>query len=102
MGKELESAKQLIGSEIDPDTLREAVTEAAIRPEQFEAEYPGMTAGHMYIKAEAFVAVLEMAKFIGRVLQWNRKGRLVIEYDPEKAKFTLAAIRIDDAAVAEE
>ena len=92
------NAKQLIGCEIDPDALETVVSEAMIRPDKFKAEHPGMEASSVYVRTDYFVAFLEIAKLIGRVLQWNRKGRLVLDYDPKKAKFTLAAIREGDVS----
>ena len=41
----------------------------------------------MSIKNEVFIALLEMASAISAGLDWEKKGRIVLEYDPQAKRF---------------
>lgn len=47
----------------------------------------------MSIKNEVFVALLEMASAISAGLDWDKKGRIVLEYDPSARRFEVVTFQ---------
>lgn len=46
--------------------------------------------GRVYISSNEFVIFREIAKMIARGTEWNKKARIVLEYDPQMEKMTIA------------
>lgn len=44
---------------------------------------------HFGMKSESFVGVLELVRAISDGVRWDKKCRVVVEYDPEKEKVSV-------------
>lgn len=82
---------------IDTENISRQILEKELHPDKFKEAYPKMEAASLNINNKVFVALYEMASLIARVTHWSAKSRIVIEYDPEKAKFDVIAVRQGDA-----
>lgn len=57
--------------------------------EPFPDEWVVLPTRQLYVSANAFTAFLELARTIANGLEWNKKARIVLEYDPGQSKFTV-------------
>ena len=69
---------------IDPEKLNES----AVNHEQNEAA----VVNKRWIKAEAFIAIWDLARLIAEGTHFQKKSRIVLEYDPQVEKFSVVTI----------
>lgn len=78
---------------IDPVALGKAKAELLGNPYEFIQGKKVVPTGIASIHANVFVAFLELAGDIYAGLDWNKKGRIVVEYNPQEPKFQVATFQ---------
>ena len=73
----------LCGMEIDPDAVSNLWRDCISDPCEFTKGKKVIPVTRFRASQRAFIALIELAKAIGTGLQWNKKGRIVLEYDPQ-------------------
>lgn len=74
---------------INPEELNDEA-----RKESFQGceKSIGRTINRRWVKAEAFIAIWDLAKLISEGMSFEKKSRIVLEYDPECGKFAVVTI----------
>ena len=79
-----EKANPVLVMPIDPEKLNES----AVNHEQNEAA----VVNKRWIKAEAFIAIWDLARLIAEGTHFQKKSRIVLEYDPQVERFSVVTI----------
>ena len=65
-------------------------------------DYPGQSVvvptNHISVRSEVFVVLREMARMIVNGTEWNKKARIVLEYDPQCQKTEIKTFMERDEA----
>ena len=82
---------------INPHALHE------IREQWNPRDYPGETVvvptASFAAKADTFVLLREIARMIVTGTEWNKKARIVLEYDPQAEKLEIKTFMERDEAI---
>lgn len=78
---------------INPKTLRDMKCELLAQPYEFIEGKRVVPTRIASIHANVFLAFLELAGDIYSGLDWRKKGRIVVEYDPQEKKFQVATFQ---------
>lgn len=54
--------------------------------------------GHVTLNSNMFVVLREIARLIVRGSEWNKKSRIVLEYDPQQEKMRITTFMTADEA----
>lgn len=78
---------------IEPAELGKMQAKMGFDPDRFIEGKKVIPTQFLSIKSEVFIAFLELAGAIYSGLDWNRKGRIVVEYDPREKKFEVVTFQ---------
>lgn len=88
--------KNICNIPINPEALHE------IRERWDPGDFPGDTAvvptASVAAKADTFVLLREIARVIVNGTEWNKKARIVLEYDPQAEKLEIKTFMERDEA----
>ena len=82
-----------IDEEINPARMNETIDNALLHPEQFEEEHPKAEVMRTGAKAKYFAIFFELMRKIANCIEWNKKARIVVEYDPRQRMFSVAVVK---------
>ena len=52
--------------------------------------------GHSSVRSEVFIAIWDMMETIVKGVDWQKKARIVLEYDPQERKMELTTYQTTD------
>lgn len=78
---------------IDTEAIRKMKIDLACNPYGFIEGKKTIPTRISTIRSSAFIGILEMAECIYEGLDWDKKGRIVVEYDPQNKKFEVATFQ---------
>lgn len=81
--------KEFCNIPINPADWPSLLSERERDRDAFAETHPVSPTRHIYIRSEAFVAIYELARAIAEGAAWNKKARIVLEYDPQAAKMPI-------------
>lgn len=88
-------AAEIFQVPIDPEKMNQL----ARRVDEADTQkWPCVPTDRVYIPSSCFVVFREIAKMIIRGTAWNKKARIVLEYDPQDAKMSIVTFMEPDAA----
>lgn len=87
------TVEELCSMPIEPGRFRNMKAELHADPDRFIEGKKVIPTQIATIDTKAFVAFLELAGDIYAGLDWSKKGRIVVEYDPQDKKFSVATFQ---------
>ena len=88
-------AAEIFQVPIDPEKMNQLARRAN---EADTKEWSCIPTDRVYIPSNFFVVIREIAKMIVEGTVWNKKARVVLEYDPQDAKMSIVTFMEPDAA----
>ena len=74
---------------ISPDDMRRVYVSHDANPEKFRSEHIICPTGHVSINSKLFVMLLETMRSIVDATDWDKRTRIVLEYDPRVEKMNI-------------
>ncbi len=81
--------KELCDIPINPSDEPEMIFHREKDREAFAKEHPVSPTRRISIRSEAFVVIRELARAIVEGAAWDKKARIVLEYDPQAEKMPI-------------
>lgn len=78
---------------INPKALSDMKAELSFDPDRFIEGKKVIPTQVLSINSHVFIAFIELAGSLYAGLDWNKKGRIVVEYDPRDRKFEVATFQ---------
>ena len=83
---------------IDPDKMRRDYIDVNIKKKVVPDDTACVPTGSVYMSSNYFIVLREIADAIVKGTVWNKKARIVLEYDPLEPKMTLTTFMEPDEA----
>ena len=68
-------------------------------PKEFPGDSPIVPTDAMSMRSEVFVLLRELARMFYNGTEWNKKARIVLEYDPDKPKVQIRTFMERDEVI---
>ena len=81
--------KEIYDVPIDAEAARESIKKFHIDREGFGRKHPTIPTGHVSLSSNAFPAMLTVIQQIVQGTRWDKKARVVLEYDPQAEKMEI-------------
>lgn len=81
--------KGLCDIPIDAEAAKESIRKFHIDREGFERKHPTIPTGHVSVSSNAFPVMLAAMQQIVQGTRWDKKARIVLEYDPQAEKMEI-------------
>ena len=88
--------KELCDIPINPTDNTKMVIEADLHRESFAKEHLVTPTRHINVRSVAFIVIRELARAIANGTDWNKKARIVLEYDPQAEKMPITIFMESD------
>lgn len=83
---------------IDPDKMQKDYVDVNIKRMVVPDDTACVPTSSVYTSSNYFVVLREIANAIVKGTVWNKKARIVLEYDPQDAKMAIVTFMEPDAA----
>ncbi len=85
---------------IDPEQLYADCVEAMVYPLEHADRHANVITAKTSLPANnAFLVIREVARVIYKGTQWDKKARIVLEYDPQEEKLTVCSMMAGNEAL---
>lgn len=86
-----------IETPIDPEAL--GLMRPLWNPKEFPGDSPIVPTDAMSMRSEVFILLRELARMFYNGTEWNKKARIVLEYDPDKPKVQIRTFMERDEVI---